>query len=178
MDDRGPTEQRCPAQSDVDRPTNRVVDGLTRSHLDLVTDQRRKEGWPLFLTDMVKGEVKYRSKQLMQLASYGIDRGIFKTLLEGSIAVIEQQYYGDVTIHPQIRLRDYQHVLGDLSLGEFQAWVLAGERATWPKIAMIRDQTIVGQTLEDCIIRLKKQRGHKAPTSSNVETLVARRRAA
>jgi hypothetical protein len=24
---------------------------------------------------------------------------------------------------------------------------------------MIRDQTIIGQTLEDCIIRLKKQRG-------------------
>jgi TAG lipase/steryl ester hydrolase/phospholipase A2/LPA acyltransferase len=36
--------------------------------------------------------------------------------------------------------------------------VLAGERATWPKIAMIRDQTTIGQTLEDCIIRLKKKR--------------------
>jgi NTE family protein len=108
---------------------------------------------------MVKGEVKYRSKQLMQLASYGIDRGIVKTLLEGAIAVVEQQYYGDVTIHPPVRLRDYQRVLGDLSKEEFQQWVRAGERATWPKIAMIRDQTIIGQTLEDCIIRLKKQRG-------------------
>ena len=38
----------------------------------------------------------------------------------------------------------------------------AGERATWPKIAMIRDQTIIGQTLEDCIIRLKKQHLNRA----------------
>ena len=54
-------------------------------------------------------------------------------------------------------------LVGDLSLAEYQAWVLAGERATWPKIAMIRDQTIIGQTLEDCIIRLKKKRPAPKP---------------
>lgn len=48
-------------------------------------------------------------------------------------------------------------VLGNVTPTEYKAWVLAGERATWPKIAMIRDQTIIGQTLEHCIIRLKKQ---------------------
>ena len=48
--------------------------------------------------------------------------------------------------------------LGNLSREEFQEFVHEGELATWPKITMIRDQTIIGQTLEDCIIRLKKQR--------------------
>ena len=65
-----------------------------------------------------------------------------------------------------MRLRDYQRVLGDLSLQEFREWVRAGERATWPKIAIIRDQTIIGQTLEDCIIRLKKQRGRTAAVTN------------
>ena len=146
---------------------NHHIVSQTNPHvLPFISDQTRKEGWRLFLTDMVKGEVKYRSKQLMQLASYGIDRGIIKNLFEGAIAVVEQQYYGDVTIHPPVRLRDYQRVLGDLSLQEFREWVRAGERATWPKIAIIRDQTIIGQTLEDCIIRLKKQRGRTAPVTN------------
>ena len=68
-----------------------------------------------------------------------------------------------MTIHPQIQLKDYGRILGNLSLAEFQSWVLAGERATWPKIAMIRDQTIIGQTLEECIIRLKRQRQKRQP---------------
>jgi NTE family protein len=157
----GAIESDLPAQrlGELYNVNHRIVSQTNPHVLPFISNQTRKEGWRLFLTDMVKGEVKYRSKQLMQLASYGIDRGIVKTLLEGAIAVVEQQYYGDVTIHPPVRLRDYQRVLGDLSKEEFQQWVRAGERATWPKIAMIRDQTIIGQTLEDCIIRLKKQRG-------------------
>ena len=176
----GAIESDLPAQrlGELYNVNHHIVSQTNPHVLPFIADQTRKEGWQKFLRELVKGEVKYRSKQLMEMMSYGIDRGIFKTLMEGTIAVIDQQYYGDVTIHPKVRLRDYQRVLGDLSLAEYQAWVLAGERATWPKIAMIRDQTIIGQTLEDCIIRLKKQRlrGHAA--GSNVEPLSSVKRAA
>ncbi|MBK7120777.1 MAG: patatin-like phospholipase family protein [Comamonadaceae bacterium] len=178
----GAIESDLPAQrlGELYNVNHRIVSQTNPHVLPFISNQTRKEGWRLFLTDMVKGEVKYRSKQMMQLASYGIDRGIFKTLMEGTIAVIDQQYYGDVTIHPKVRLRDYQRVLGDLSKEEFQHWVLAGERATWPKIAMIRDQTIIGQTLEDCIIRLKKQRGRamRATRASRPGPATRRRRCA
>ena len=176
----GAIESDLPAQrlGELYNVNHHIVSQTNPHVLPFIADQTRKEGWQKFLRELVKGEVKHRSKQLMEMMSYGIDRGIFKTLMEGTIAVIDQQYYGDVTIHPKVRLRDYQRVLGDLSLAEYQAWVLAGERATWPKIAMIRDQTIIGQTLEDCIIRLKKQRlrGHAAP--SNMEPLSSVKRAA
>ena len=176
----GAIESDLPAQrlGELYNVNHHIVSQTNPHVLPFIADQTRKEGWQKFLRELVKGEVKHRSKQMMEMMSYGIDRGIFKTLMEGTIAVIDQQYYGDVTIHPKVRLRDYQRVLGDLSLAEYQAWVLAGERATWPKIAMIRDQTIIGQTLEDCIIRLKKQRlrGHAA--GSNVEPLSSVKRAA
>ena len=176
----GAIESDLPAQrlGELYNVNHHIVSQTNPHVLPFIADQTRKEGWQKFLRELVKGEVKHRSKQLMEMMSYGIDRGIFKTLMEGTIAVIDQQYYGDVTIHPKVRLRDYQRVLGDLSLAEYQAWVLAGERATWPKIAMIRDQTIIGQTLEDCIIRLKKQRlrGHAA--GSNMEPLSSVKRAA
>jgi NTE family protein len=176
----GAIESDLPAQrlGELYNVNHHIVSQTNPHVLPFISDQTRKEGWQKFLRQVVKGEVKHRSKQLMEMMSYGIDRGIFKTLMEGTIAVIDQQYYGDVTIHPKVRLRDYQRVLGDLSLAEFQAWVLAGERATWPKIAMIRDQTIIGQTLEDCIIRLKKQRIRHHGAPGTVEPLVRVKRAA
>jgi TAG lipase/steryl ester hydrolase/phospholipase A2/LPA acyltransferase len=138
---------------------NHHIVSQTNPHvLPFIADQTRKEGWQSFLTKLVKSEVKFRSKQVMQLASYGFEPGIIKNLLEGAVAIVDQQYYGDVTIHPPMRFKDYRRILSNLSQAEFQEWVLAGERATWPKIAMIRDQTTIGQTLEDCIIRLKKKR--------------------
>jgi TAG lipase/steryl ester hydrolase/phospholipase A2/LPA acyltransferase len=144
---------------------NHHIVSQTNPHvLPFITDQARKDNWTVFLTDLVKSEVKHRSKQLMQLASYGIETGIVKNLLEGVVAIVDQQYYGDITIHPQVQWGDYQRLLGNLTQEEFQDWVLAGERATWPKIAMIRDQTTIGQTLEDCIMRLKKRR--PSPTTS------------
>jgi len=176
----GAIESDLPAQrlGELYNVNHHIVSQTNPHVLPFISDQTRKEGWQKFIRQVVKGEVKHRSKQLMEMMSYGIDRGIFKTLMEGTIAVIDQQYYGDVTIHPKVRLRDYQRVLGDLSLAEFHAWVLAGERATWPKIAMIRDQTIIGQTLEDCIIRLKKQRIRHPGAPGTVEPLVRVKRAA
>ncbi len=147
---------------------NHHIVSQTNPHvLPFVTDQSRREGWTRFLTDLVKGEMQYRSKQVLQLASYGIESGIVKGLLEGAFGLVDQQYYGDVTIHPRMAATDYLHVLGNLSPDEYKQWVLAGERATWPKIAMIRDQTIIGQTLEDCIIRLKKQRSRRHPDAAD-----------
>jgi TAG lipase/steryl ester hydrolase/phospholipase A2/LPA acyltransferase len=152
---------------------NHHIVSQTNPHvLPFITDQTRKEDWTVFLTDLVKSEIKHRSKQAMQLASYGIETGIVKNLLEGVVAIVDQQYYGDVTIHPKMQLQDYQRLLGNLTREEYQAWILAGERATWPKIAMIRDQTTVGQTLEDCIIRLKNKnnRRHTPTTATAVPT--------
>ena len=160
---------------------HRIVSQTNPHVLPFMTDPTRKEGWVRFLNDLVKGEFQYRSKQVLRLASYGLNQGIIKALLEGVVAIVDQQYLGDVTIHPPVRGRDYVRVLGNLSHDEFRQWVLAGERATWPKIAMIRDQTTIGQTLEDCIIRLKKQRARGTTDSSAVAATAAtpgRKRAA
>lgn len=144
---------------------NHHIVSQTNPHvLPFITDQSRKDDWTRFLTDFVKNEFKFRSRQLLQLASYGIDHGIVKNLLEGAVSVVEQQYYGDITVHPRVQVRDYQRILGNLSRAEFREFVHEGELATWPKITMVRDQTIIGQTLEDCIIRLKRKR-HTSPTT-------------
>lgn len=156
----GAIQSDLPAQrlAELYNVNHHIVSQTNPHVLPFITDQSRKDNWTRFLTNLVKDEFKFRSRQMLQLASYGIDRGIVKNLLEGAVSIVEQRYYGDITVHPRVQLRDYQHILGNLSRAEFQEWVHEGELATWPKITMVRDQTIIGQTLEDCIIRLKKQR--------------------
>ncbi|MDT8991701.1 DUF3336 domain-containing protein [Curvibacter sp. APW13] len=158
----GAIQSDLPAQrlAELYNVNHHIVSQTNPHVLPFITDQYRKDDWTRFLTDLFKNEVTFRSRQMLQLASYGIDRGILKNLLEGAVSIVDQQYYGDITVHPRVHLRDYQRILGNLSRKEFQAWVHEGELATWPKITMIRDQTVIGQTLEECIIRLKRQRGH------------------
>lgn len=147
---------------------NHHIVSQTNPHvLPFVADQSKKDGWGSFLTRMAKTEVQFRSRQLLQLATYGVESGLIKQTLDGALALVDQQYYGDVTIHPKIRVKNYLHLVTNMTTQEFQDSVLAGERATWPKIAMIRDQTTIGQTLEDCIIRLKRQRHRRSNPEAN-----------
>jgi len=138
---------------------NHHIVSQTNPHvLPFVSDNSKKDGWTSFLKRMAKTEVQYRSKQVLQLATYSVHPGIIKQALDGALALVKQQYYGDVTIYPKIRIKNYLHLLSNLTTEEYQESVLAGERATWPKIAMLRDQTTIGQTMENCIVRLKRQR--------------------
>jgi TAG lipase/steryl ester hydrolase/phospholipase A2/LPA acyltransferase len=159
----GAIHRDLPAQrlSELYNVNHHIVSQTNPHVLPFITDQSRKDGWGRFLGNMVKKEVQYRSKQVIQLASYGMENGIIKNLLDGAVSIVDQQYYGDVTIHPPVRMHDYLRLLGNVTLDEYRDWVLAGERATWPKIAMIRDQIIIGHTLEECIIRLKKQQKNR-----------------
>ncbi len=78
--------------------------------------------------------------------------------------ILAQRYEGDVTIAPVLSLKNYTKVLSNPSDEFVRQLILEGERATWPKIAMIRTHSKISQTLENCISRLegklKAQKGH------------------
>ena len=44
---------------------------------------------------------------------------------------------------------------------ELVRFVLEGERATWPRMAMVRNQTSIGRTLETCIAVLRNKLGRR-----------------
>jgi hypothetical protein len=74
------------------------------------------------------------------------------------INIVAQRYYGNVTITPRYSLDHYRHMLRDPNKDRWHWFRLQGERATWPKIAMIRAHSRISQTLTDCIEKLKHQR--------------------
>lgn len=64
-----------------------------------------------------------------------------------ALSVLNQDYIGDINILPANRLFNPFKVLAFLSDTEILKLVESGERATWPRIEMIRTQTRISRTL-------------------------------
>ncbi len=86
-------------------------------------------------------------------------------------SVITQDYTADVNIRLSKRIVDPSIVLARLSREESEALIREGERATWPRVEMIRSCTAVSR----CIDRLREEieqrlaDGAEAPTRRAVE---------
>ncbi len=64
------------------------------------------------------------------------------------LAVINQDYMGDINIIPPFRFHNPTRILAHLTEPEIINLIKMGERSTWPKIEMIRVQTDIGRTLD------------------------------
>lgn len=78
------------------------------------------------------------------------------------MSVINQDYVGDINILPDRLLFNPLKLLAHRSVDEVVELIALGERATWPKIEMIRVQTKIGRTLD----RIVGQVDHGAPKLS------------
>jgi NTE family protein len=75
--------------------------------------------------------------------------------LDTFTSVVKQTYTGDITILPSSRAHNPVRALSFRETEEAMELIRDGERATWPKVEMIRTQTKIGRTLEDIIERLE-----------------------
>ena len=63
-------------------------------------------------------------------------------------SVAMQDYTADINVIPRRRLWDPRKLLSVLSEDETRELIREGERATWPKVEMIRNCTLIGRTLD------------------------------
>ena len=78
-------------------------------------------------------------------------------LLDSAHAVTKQSYSGDINIHFPFKPTLYRKMLSNPDLDALKLYIRLGEQATWPQIAIVRDQTRVSRTFEDVIARLKQR---------------------
>ena len=65
------------------------------------------------------------------------------------LAVVNQDYMGDINIIPPFRFFNPSRILAHLTEEEIFNLIKTGERSTWPKLEMIRMQTMIGRTLQE-----------------------------
>jgi NTE family protein len=83
-------------------------------------------------------------------------------IANAGLSIINQDYIGDINILPDRLLFNPLKLLAHRSVEEVVELIAMGERATWPKIEMIRVQTRIGRKLD----RIVGQFDHGAPKLS------------
>ncbi|WP_275705746.1 patatin-like phospholipase family protein [Marinobacter iranensis] len=81
---------------------------------------------------------------------------ILRPLLEQAHAMATQTYLGDINIQFPFRPLLYRKLLTNPGQEELEMFIRLGEQATWPRLAMIRDQTRISRTFTNCIARLQQ----------------------
>lgn len=177
-------------------PTHKWIDGSVRSDLPMLRLARlhnvnhyivsqtnphvvpfiqegrvAKRKKPSAIADIVKRTSVNQAELLLDLSRRYMRTNIGRRVLDEAHAVLAQQYSGDINIHPPIMLSRYIKTISNPTADDLAMFVLDGERATWPKIEMIRVHTRISKTFEECIDQLKHQSGRFShPSLSKPQT--------
>jgi NTE family protein len=108
-----------------------------------------------FPLSIIKAEAKFHGQAIFDYIRKHTNSQILRQISGHAYTMMSQNYYGDVTIAPKYKLAHYFKLLSNPTPEMIKELMLEGERATWPKIAMIRTHAKISKTLESNIARLK-----------------------
>lgn len=125
---------------------------------------KKLSSWP---NRFVRAEAQLLGTGVLDFLRHQVTSPLVEDVLDQGYSLLNQRYYGDVTIAPKkYSLQHYRHVLQNPTQRTWNWFRLQGERATWPKIAMIRTHARIAQTLTNCIERLETNRSRRTSDRS------------
>lgn len=80
--------------------------------------------------------------------------GPVRQAADRAYALVTQDYRGDIEIHPRFRPELLRKVVSNPTRADLALFIREGERATWPKVPMIEDQTRLGRVFRACAAAL------------------------
>ena len=111
---------------------------------------------------MIGARVLNVSARRVSRSGASTDQVLFK-VEDVTNAVMAQRYSGDITILPRHSPRQLLRLFSNLDARELTRFIGEGERATWPRIARIRNQTAISRAFETCLLTLKQARADGQP---------------
>jgi NTE family protein len=96
-----------------------------------------------------------QARDVMNLVHDNVPLDAVRTPLSTMSHILDQDYRGNINIVPDVSLWRYVNVTSNPDMETIQRFMMEGERATWPRIPMIRLQSQISRTLEDCVTYLE-----------------------
>ncbi len=78
-------------------------------------------------------------------------------IVDKAQSVVSQKYVGDINIIPPRRPTNVLRIFSNPSVEDVREFIETGERATWPKVDLIRNTTRISRTFHDCLEQLRQQ---------------------
>lgn len=116
----------------------------------------RRAGVGGAIARMFGATVRSQSGVLTDLARRASPAAPVAQLAEQAYALLSQEYTGDIDIHPRLTWKSYRKVVSNPTPEDLAHFIAAGERAVWPQIPKIRDQTRLAATFRACLAKLRR----------------------
>ncbi|MGB0590666.1 MAG: DUF3336 domain-containing protein [Myxococcota bacterium] len=134
---------------------NYTIVSQTNPHVLAFTRAKVRDGALPVVTDLVSSSLAAQGFQLLSVARRHTRRPGLRRLLDRAHSIADQRYLGDITLAPKLTAWNYGIALRNASDADLMRLIRQGERATWPRLAMIDAGTRVSRTLHGCVARLK-----------------------
>lgn len=114
----------------------------------------RKRGVRATVAGLVGATVRNQGGYAADLARRVRPTGPVGQLAEQAYALVNQDYRGDIDIHPRVTWASYRKVVSNPTPTDLERFIFEGQRAVWPQAAKIRNQTRIGSAFRDCMASL------------------------
>jgi NTE family protein len=100
--------------------------------------------------------LRTQASGLVKLARSSIPLRAVREPLDLIRNVLDQDYRGNINIFPRASVSGFVNAVANPNPATVKRFIVEGERATWPRMEMIRMQTQISVTLERCIARVER----------------------
>ncbi|MGB0213166.1 MAG: DUF3336 domain-containing protein, partial [Algiphilus sp.] len=111
------------------------------------------------------------SRSVVDILRAGLPDGAARKPLDVAASMLDQNYRGNITIMPQNSLWRFMRVTANPRIDDVRRFILEGERATWPRMAQVRNQLMVSQALERCLANLEAPEHARQPLARKPRAL-------
>jgi NTE family protein len=133
---------------------NHFIVSQVNPHVAPVRRVTGRSGVMPFVSKAIVSSFRTQIAHQLRLArSYTRNTPLYGTI-DVAHSLAEQPYGGDINIHPRLRPIALLRTFSNISHAELLKHIHEGERATWPLLARVRDQTCVSRALDAAIRRL------------------------
>ena len=132
-----------------------IVSQVNPHIFPFVTDTKRKKD----LLTTVRQAAARSAREWINASASLLERPLawnsnVNRLANVGLSIINQDYFGDINILPDKRLFNPLRLLAHRSIEEVIELIEMGEKATWPKIEMIRIQSKISRRLDRILTKL------------------------
>lgn len=140
---------------------NHFIVSQTNPHVLPFVSHRGKRGVLPAMFGLTSATVRTQGAHLIDVVRRATGRGVggLRRFADQAHALVSQDYRGDIDIHPAFHPGIYRKMVANPTRRDLDWFILQGQRAVWPQMAMIRDHTRVGRAFERCVAALRDTSG-------------------
>jgi len=136
---------------------NHFIVSQTNPHVYLMVSRSETPRLPYIAFEAAGSIVRAQAGSILGSARKYLHDDHLRPILDQAYSLTAQPYLGDINLHPRVDPGMLRKFLSNPTKEDIDSFILEGQRVTWPKLPMIRDQTLISRTFADVIARVESR---------------------